>query len=187
MKRRYAWFCAFTLIAGVLLLAAALWWGRVLQPEADMARATPQKVYVVQEFNWRFTARGDPYVLDEGRPGTPVKVFLDRDRASAFCRDLNREKRGVNPFCYQPEPTDGSYLDQYATMGEDALLALVRSEGLIPPVRDSDPSNRGLYEEPWVKWWEEHRKEWDDGLVERLWDALDRVRFYEVVEVTMER
>src|SRR5262249_21698134 len=130
------------------------------------------------------------YVQDEGRPGKAVKVFVDRDRAHAFCRDLNRRKRaGVNPFRCQPEPTAGSYLDQYASKGEDALLAFVRSEGLTPPVRDPDPSTdyRGLYGEPWVIWWDKHREGWDDSLAERLWDALDRFRFYEVVEVALER
>jgi hypothetical protein len=188
MKRRDAYLGAAGGIVAALLLAAALWRGRALAPDAEVARTAPQKVFVVQELNWRYIGRGDPYVLDEGRPGKPVKVFVDRDRADAFCRDLNRQKRGVNPFRYQPEPTDGSYLDQYATKGEDALLAFVRSEGLTPPVRDSDPAKdyHGLYGEPWVLWWEGHRKGWDDGLVERLWDALDRVRFYEVVEVALE-
>jgi hypothetical protein len=172
-----------------LLLAVALRWGRTPAPEVEVARALPQKVFVVQELNWRFTARGEPDVLDEGRPGKPVKVFVDRDRADAFCRDLERQKRGVNPFRYQPDPTDGTYLDQYATRGEDALLAFVRSEGLTPPIRDSDPSRNyhGLNGEPWVIWWDEHCQGWDDRLRERLWDALDRVRFYEVVEVALER
>jgi hypothetical protein len=189
MNRRPVYLWVAALLVGGLLLAAALWWGRADRPEGDLARSTPQTVYVVQELNWRFTARVDPEVLDEGRPGKPVKAFGDRDRASAFCRDLNRQKRGVNPFRYRPEPTHGSYLDQYATRGEDALLALVRSEGLTPPVRDADPSKdyHGLYGEPWVIWWEEHWEGWDDRLGERLWDALDRVRFYEVVEVALER
>jgi hypothetical protein len=188
--KRYVYLGAAGGIVAALLLAAALWWGWTRTPEAEVARAIPQKVFVVQELNWRFPARGDPYIQDEGRPGKPIKVFVDRDRAWAFCRDLNRQKRaGQNPFWYQPEPTDGSYLDQYASKGDDALLAFVRSEGLTPPIRDPDPSKgyHGLYGEPWVIWWDKHREGWDDRLVERLWEALDRVRFYEVVELPLER
>jgi hypothetical protein len=188
MKSRYAYFGIATLLAGALL-AAGFWLGRVSRPEGGGVLAPPRTVYVVQEFNWRFTARGDPYVLDEGAPGRPVRAFVEQGSAAAYCRDLNHQKRGVNPFRYSPEPTSGSYLDQYTTMGEDAFLALVRSEGLIPPVRDPDPSKdyHGLYGEPWVIWWDKHSEKWDDRLVERLWDALDRVRFYEVVEVALER
>ncbi len=193
MKRSILFLCA-TLIAG-LLVAGAIWWGwvgrRALQPEADVTRPATQTVYVVQQIPWRFTARGNPYVAVEGRPGTPVKVFANRERADVFCRDLNRQKQSKeNPFRYQPEePAGGSYLDFYTTRGEDAFLALVRSEGLTPPTRDRDPYKDydGLDSEPWVKWWQAHRPGWDDRLVARLWDAIDRVRFYEVVEVDLER
>ena len=36
------------------------------------------------------------------------------------------------------------------------------------------------------EWWQEHRNEWDDRLVERLWNALDRLMFFEVIEVPAE-
>src|SRR5262245_49430481 len=159
MKRRRAYFgLAILLVAA--LLAAGYWLGRVSRPEGGGGPAPSRTVHVVQKFNWRFTARGCPLVLDEGAPGRPVRVFVERDAAAAYCRGLNRKEREPNPFRYQPEPTDGTFLDQYATMGEDAFLALLRSEGLVPPARDSDPVNRGLYEEPWVIWWDRQREKW---------------------------
>jgi hypothetical protein len=155
-----------------------------------MARTAVQKVYVVQKLHWRFTDRSDPLVLDPGPPGTPVKAFVDRDRATAFSRGRNRRKRAnENPFDYWPEPPDesGSYLDQYATMGEESFLTLLGSESLKPPAIDPDKPWGGGWEEDWAEWWEEHRRGWDNRLAGRLWDALDRVRFYEVVEVVLER
>jgi hypothetical protein len=183
MKRRHLYLCAAALVAGGIFLAVALWWGQILQPEAGRGRSSPQKVYVVQAISWRFTARGSPHVIDEGRPGNPVKAFLDRDRAVAACRDLNRQRQAkTNPFEYRPEETGGTYLAQYTTKGEGAFLTLVRSEGLIPPVRDPDPYKE-LFPEPWVAWWAELK---DRQQADRLWDAIDRVRFYEVIEVDAE-
>jgi hypothetical protein len=83
-----------------------------------------------------------------------------------------------------PEATSGSYLDQYTTMGEASFLALLQAEGLTPAALDLRPSADYDYQaHAWADWWEEHPQEWDDRLVERLWNALDRLSFYEVVEV----
>ena len=185
MKRRQIYLSAATLAAFALLLAAALWWIPIPQPEGDVGRSPAQKVYVVQAINWEFRSRGDPFVVAEGQPGFPEKVFLDHDRASAHCRDLNRQSQAKeNPFAYRPEGTYGSYLDQYCTMGETAFLDFLRSEGLPPPIRKANPNE---YEgNPWLEWWSEHRPGWDEQLVERMWKAIDHVRFYRVMEVAVE-
>jgi hypothetical protein len=186
MKRWHVYVGAAALIAGVLLLAAGFWLGRASRPEEDVPRSTHGALYVIQELNWRFRARGVPLVNDEGRPGRPVKAFAERRRADTHCRQLNLQKRG-NPFSYMPDATDGSFFDQYTTMGEAAFLAFLRAEGLTPPANSLRPSTD--YDDlaaVWADWWEKHYKEWDDRLVERLWNALDRVYFYEVVEVAVE-
>jgi hypothetical protein len=185
MKRRHVHFGIAALIAGALLLAAGYWVGRASRPEEDLARSTPRTIYVIQEFSWRFRDNRCPLLQDEGRPGKPVKAFVERGRADAHCQQLNLQKRATtNPFRYIPEATGGSCLDQYNTMGEAAFLALVRAEGLTPPVR---PRSADEYDFAWVwaDWWDEHRKEWDERVVERLWNALDRLYFYEVVEVAV--
>ena len=186
VKRSHVYFGTAALIAGVLLLAAGFWLGWASRPAEDMARSTPRTLYVIQEFSWRFRARGETLVLDEGRPGRPVKAFVERSRADAHCRELNLQKRATtNPFWYMPEPTSGACLDQYTTMGDAAFLALLRAEGLTPPVLPSPSTDYDRQARAWAEWWDEHRKEWDDRLVERLWNALDRVYSFEVVEVAV--
>jgi hypothetical protein len=152
-----------------------------------VARATPRTVYVIREYSWRFRARGDPLVLDDGRPGRPVTAFAERRRADAHCRQLNLQKRAANPFRYMPEATGGDFFDQYTTLGEAAFLALLRAEGLTPPALPTRSAGEDDLARAWADWWDGHRKGWDDRLVGRLWDALDRLTFYEVVEVPVER
>jgi hypothetical protein len=188
MKSRHVYFGIAALIAGALLLAAGFRLGRASRPQEDTARATPRTVYVIQEFSWRFRGSREPLLLDDGRPGKPVKAFAERGRADARCQELNRQRRATsNPFRYMPEATGGSFFDQYTTMGAAAFPALLRAEGLAPPPADSlAHGDEDDLARVWADWWDEHRKEWDDRLAERLWDALDRLSFYEVVEVPAE-
>lgn len=180
MERRHAYSGSAVFIAGAALLAGGFWLGRASRPEEDSARPTPQPGFVVQELSWRFRARGLPLVLDDGRPGKPVRAFAERGRAAAHCRQLNLRRRATeNPFRYMPEATGGSFFDQYTTRGAAAFPALVRAEGLTPPAHAGEDELASV----WADWWDEHRQEWDDRLVGRLWDALDRLSFYEVVEV----
>jgi hypothetical protein len=189
MKRRHVYFGTAALTAGALLLAAGYWVGRASRPEEDLARTSPRTVYVIQEFLWRFRGNRSLLLQDDGRPGKPVRAFVERGRADAHCQKLNRQKRATaNPFRYMPEGADGgggSYLDQYNTLGETAILALLQAEGITPPVvASSTDFDAQAY--VWTDWWEEHRQEWDDRLVERLWDVLDLLWFYEVVAVAVE-
>ncbi|QDU28258.1 hypothetical protein ETAA8_33580 [Anatilimnocola aggregata] len=138
-----------------------------------------QTVYVVHEFMWRWRSNRSPLVLDEGRPGKPVKSFLDRERAEEHCRALNLHKRAKsNPFRYLPEE------GEYTSMDRVAFLAAVRAEGLIPPADSPEAGNDELAW-IWFEWWENHRREWDNDRVERLWKAMDRVYFYEVLPVEL--
>jgi hypothetical protein len=66
-------------------------------------------------------------------------------------------------------------------MGGAAFLAFIRAQGLTPPA--DYPGGEDDLAWAWGEWWEEHILAWDKGLVERLWDVLDGLRFYEVVEV----
>jgi len=180
--------CLTALIACILLLVLTVVFSQgPRRPETDRARETPGTIYVVQELKFRYTGNRSQSVLDDERPGRPVKAFFHRDRAQAFCLELNRKQRG-NPFRYLPEGFEGgggSFLDYYATRGEANFLDLLKSEGLVPPTLPPEPE----FDESapaWESWWEEHFAEWDRALVERLWAALDRLQFYEVIEVSVE-
>jgi hypothetical protein len=188
MTRRHLSFGAAALAAGVLLLAAGFRLGWLSRQEEDRSRSARRTGHVILEHSWRFRARGCPDVLDDGRPGRPVMAFADRARADAHCRQLNLQKRAtVNPFRYMPEATDGYLLDQYTTMGEAAFLTLLRKEGLTPPALHSGTStDYDGQANVWADWWEGHRQGWNGRLVTRLWNALDRLIFYEVVEVALE-
>jgi hypothetical protein len=181
MTKRYAIFS--TIIVGVLALAAGFWLGRPRQPTAEPPSPVPRGMYVVIEYSWRYTARGEPMVLDDGSPGRPVKAFADRAAADAHCREIDRLKRS-NPFLYLPVAPDGgggTFLDSYATAGAASVLAAVRAEGLTPPAVASND----FYDESraWAVWWNEHARGWEAGRRARLWAALDRLRCYEVVPV----
>src|SRR5262245_33627367 len=83
MKRWHVHFGIAALIAGALLLAAGYWLRRASRPEEDLARSTPRTIYVIQEFSWRFRDNRCPLLQDDGRPGKPVKAFVERRRADA--------------------------------------------------------------------------------------------------------
>jgi len=176
MKRRHIYLGIAALVAGALLLTAGYWLGRASRPEESMVRSTPRTIYVVQEFSWQGLNRSSPGIQDDERSGKPVMAFIDRARADAHCRQLNFQKRATtNPFRYVPKGAD------YTTMGPAPFLAFLRAEGLTPPT-DYFPDDAGTIW-TWSEWWDGHLNEWDERLVERLWNALDRLSFYEVVEV----
>jgi hypothetical protein len=184
MKRRQFLLGAAALLAGAVLVAAG-YRLRLAQPEEVMSSSTSRPIYLVQQLRYRSTSRGYHYLQDEGRPGNIVKAFADRSQAEAHCRELNFQKRSENPFCYLPFSFDSyPFLDRYTSMGHAAFLAFIESEGLTPPTRDYS-KHYDMYEEPWVDWWEA-QKPWGEQRLERMWAALDKVRFYEVVEVTLE-
>jgi hypothetical protein len=176
MKRWYVYFGTAALLAGVLLVAAGFWLGWASRPEESMARSTPRTIYVVQEFSWRVRSSSSPGVQDDERSGRPVLAFSDRARTDAHCQQLNLQKRATtNPFYYIPKGAD------YTSMDPASFLAFLRAEGLTPPT-DFFPDD-ALTIWTWALWWDEHRSKWDERLVERIWNALDRLSFYEVLEV----
>lgn len=74
---------------------------------------------------------------------------------------------------------------EHTTLSAADLLALLRAEGLTPPADFPSPGDDACAW-TWADWWEDHRSGWDEALVARLWNALDRVHFYEVLEVPLQ-
>lgn len=141
----------------------------------------PKVVYVVQEINWRFNDSWY-YREDEGDGpmGWPLAAFVDRGKAESHRREKEREARaGENPFGF------GEVLSDLSTThpDNDSLLALVREMGLPLP-RAYERKGR-LHLQDWEDWWEGREKEMSREQTERVWDAMDKVNFFEVTELPL--
>jgi hypothetical protein len=142
---------------------------------------TQQLAYVVQEIHWRYNDSWN-YETDEGDGpmGWPTRAFTSREAAEAHRREKELADRAVeNPFNF-----GGRWCDLSTKYDTKSLLALVREMGLPEPRVYAEGWDASLDE--WRDWWPGR----DGGLTaeqaDRLWDALDRVAFYEVVEVALE-
>jgi hypothetical protein len=162
-------------------------------------RAAPAPRYVVQKVYWHYADRSIPYVESEpGGAGFPQAVYADRAAADAACRDLDlkgREDAG-NPFLHG-RGVGRSYpsLADYTSTPTGEFLDWLQAEGIPPPVGQREawelyekaPAGRRRFSPEshgaWWSWWEDNSGRWPPDRRARVWDKLDRVRFYEVVEV----
>lgn len=175
MNARHVCFGTAAILLGGLLLAAGFRLGRPSRPEEGAVHPTPRTAYVIHEFSWRYRDPRWPLLQDDDRPGKPVMAFHDRAHADAHCRQLNLQKRATtNPFRYLPAGA------AYTKMGQSAFLDFIRAEGLTPPAAFPGEDDIAWV---WAEWWDKNGEKWDKARIERLWNALDGLAFYEVVEV----
>jgi len=123
--------------------------------------------FVVERLNWRLDGRR--WLL---LPGSAfVAGFSKSEESHRFYRDVEWGiRRRFNPFqCGEP-------LLNYQT-GFDAarLYDWCLDAGLDPPAVVKESS-------AWSIWWHEHHAEFTDLQRAAVWEALDRVRFFRVVE-----
>lgn len=136
----------------------------------EMSQTT---IYLVQKRWWWSWEDGNTTVYqrvgEEG--GSPVRAFTDRDRAEEFCRAQEQAMRAdANPFLYGDKLEDLSSLE--AAPFHDWLL----DAGLTPWSKTSNFKN-------YRAWWFQVRREMTDLQRARVWEALDKVRFFEIVEL----
>jgi hypothetical protein len=122
------------------------------------------KVYLVQRLCWQY---GDDFYYRHSENDAPMKTFLDRASAEAHRRECQWQyvvAEKINPFGYTdlaPEERTSRPMDEFR--------ALLDELGL-----DSDGD-----------WWQEY-----DALADeqkrQVWDAVDRFRFFEVVEMVVD-
>src|SRR5207237_1435208 len=95
-----------------------------------------------------------------------VGVFPDGEAAAVRTRQLEAEARGkVNPFrC-------GVVWSDRSSMPEPIFRDFIRDAGIDPPA-DADLAG----------WWDEHAATLSAEQVSRVWEGLDRARFYRVEE-----
>jgi hypothetical protein len=131
--------------------------------------------YTLRRINWRKTDRAvGGGTAPEGNHGwlrlpgsVRVATFADAGAAEAQRQRLEAEARAViNPFrC-------GSFLAEQTSLDEGRLCDWLLDHGLTPPAPEA---------RDWVRWYES-LPGLDDYQRHSIWEALDRVRFYEVVE-----
>lgn len=127
-----------------------------------------ESVFVLERVNWRRTRHSCVRL-----PGaTRVRSFDDPQAAYQEQKRLEAEARDrVNPFI-----CGGSMLHCQVSLPPEALCDWLYEAGITPP---PDPSRLS---EPWAKWWAAEHAQWTTEQRERVWEAVDRIRFYRVVE-----
>jgi hypothetical protein len=138
-----------------------------------------QRYFVVERLNWRpcegpaDRAKGRAKKKQVARAllpgGERVTCFDDAGEADADCwRREALVRAGVNPFAC------GAAFCYLTGLDEGRLGDWVQDAGLTPPAAP------GL--ESWREWWAEREPAMTELQRARVWEALDRVRFFRVVE-----
>jgi hypothetical protein len=134
----------------------------------------PGPSFVVQRIRW--TEPGPYRRLGEWRrrlpAAYPVATFTDPAAARAECRRLEEEARqGVNPFTL-----GGPALFYQTSLDAGRLHDWLLDRGVTPPTKP------GAGHAPWRSWWDAGHERMGGQERDAVWEALDKVRFFEVVE-----
>jgi hypothetical protein len=182
------------LCAAFLVGVVFIWRGA---HHGDPAARKSGKLYVVQRLLWIYDDRSVP--LRESEPadaGFPVRAFASREEAEEHCRGLNLAAAEANqPFQHgrrwgQSFPS----LDDFTSMSTGDFFAWLEQEGIEPPegqkaawqkwTNEPEASRRFNSDSyaAWQSWWD-GPSVLTDGQRARILEKLDKVRYYEVVEV----
>jgi hypothetical protein len=140
----------------------------------------------VQRVPWVHTDRAEPLLGDAEGAGVPVKVFADRDRAEAHCRLLHgRAAKKVIPFEHGGAVRARRRLAGAGRLhqpGHRGLLTPAADLGVEPPDLPAagEPGAAASSYAAWCSWWYESAKRWPAAMLQRLRDALGKVRLSEV-------
>jgi hypothetical protein len=125
-------------------------------------------MFVLNRFNWQPGATGYVRLPGEFR----IATFATAEEAHAERQRLEEAaQRLINPFEGGPAPAEQSNLP------EPILCDWLRDHGIEPPAPDKRTGARD-----WAKWWKKAAKKWTPEKRTAAWEALDRMRFFEVVE-----
>ncbi|HZY87645.1 MAG TPA: hypothetical protein VFE78_22590, partial [Gemmataceae bacterium] len=124
-------------------------------------------MYAVERLNWRRYGTGWARL-----PGTTrLQSFPTWEEAEADRRRREAVARAqVNPFL-----CGGPALHYQTGLDDDRLHDWLRDAGLAPP----KPGKKGR---DWAGWWQKAQRRMTALQREKVWEALDKVRFFEVVE-----
>lgn len=128
------------------------------------------KAYVVHQKQWWYN---DEY-HQTLEPGTPVKTFLVREKAEVYRREkeCSARKKGevTNPFSLQ-----GLDWGDWASLPQGEFDQRMQQLGVTPLGRN----------DPWG-WWDDVVGDLTDEQRNAIWDLLDQISLFEVVETEVE-
>jgi hypothetical protein len=125
-------------------------------------------MFHVNRLNWHQGATGFVRLPGEFR----VATFSTAEAAHAQQQRLEESARQlVNPFAGGPAPMEQSNLP------EPILCDRFRDQSIEPPAPDRKTGVRN-----WARWWVVASKKWSPEQRASAWEALDRMRFFEVIE-----
>jgi hypothetical protein len=139
-----------------------------------MARFDEQTLYLVQEVWWPLDEESESphgrWLCIDPAFGKPCLACTSREAALAEADRRERHERAdLNPFCY------GHSTEERTSMPEEVLCDWLTDAGIEPPGIDED--------DDWADWWASIADELTGQQRDNVWEALDLVRFYRVVEL----
>lgn len=141
---------------------------------STMARFDGDTLWLVQKVWWQpdewcETRHGRWLCADLGF-GEPVVAFTIRDAAEVEAARLEAEARTkMNPFAH------GKGIEDRTSMPETVFCDWLEDAGIQPPGIDQDSD--------WADWWQANAAGWTPHQRDKVWEALDLVRFFSVVEL----
>jgi hypothetical protein len=131
------------------------------------SQQTPAVLFVVQRLNWQRYDTG----LARLPGSTRLRSFKRRANAE---RDRDQRERAARA-CVNPFTCGGPALHYQTSLDAGRLHDWLLDAGIEPPA-----ANGGKVD--WAGWWQRTHEQLTEAQHDRVWEALDRVRFFEVVE-----
>lgn len=133
-----------------------------------MSEKQSKTVFVLERLEWRRHEGGLTRLPGRTRLAT-FATFDEAEKARSEKENAIRQR--VNPFT-----CGGPALHYQTSLDAGRLHDWTLDAGLTPPrATKAKPAD-------WAAWWKKNAKSMDDVQREKMWQAFDRLRFYEVVE-----
>jgi len=131
----------------------------------------PRVAYVVQRVGWTFNDQW--YYRDGKEDDVPLVAYATRDRAEAERMRLERVawKEAGSPLDY------GCGIESVSSMSEAEFQAFLETIDLFTE------ELRGGRDLDWGDWWDAVEDTLTDDQREAIWEMMDKLRLFEVVEV----
>ena len=135
-------------------------------------------VYVVRRVDWEYDDEYFHRIEGHDDPSSlSLRSFLSPEKAETYRHERERERRGYqNPFDYGG---DGPDLADYSTLSSEAFSDRMEAVGLGEVV------SRRWSVVSYLEWYDSLHKPTPEQR-HAVWDALDLVRFFEVVPMHVE-